>query len=184
MPEFQIHIDLIPFGKLEKERRIYLPGSQEELSVLGFLEVLGTPVEINYSDFILRMPSLAGLTILKLLAWSDRPTHRSQDLGDIYKIILHYSDLHFQEILTNHPDLIPQDSEPDWILIGAELLGRHAKDIARESKELVSKISSLPGLTQNQSIPNPFAQIWSGQFGGTLEYTRQIANTLARGFSR
>jgi|TARA_B100001063_G_C16434668_1_gene390561 predicted nucleotidyltransferase len=39
------------------------------------------------------------MIILKLVAWSDRPEDRGQDPGDILKIIIHYFDYNFDEIL-------------------------------------------------------------------------------------
>lgn len=178
-----LQIDLIPFGKLERRRMIQIPGSSEELSVLGFREVLSGPVEVEFSGFKLKMPSLAGLTVLKLLSWSERPTHRIHDLGDIYKIISHYSDIFFSEILDYHPDLIPIDGEPDWLLIGAELLGRHVRDVSRRSNELDSRITGLINTIMITSAPGSLVETWSAQSGISLEYGLQVGTSFASGYA-
>ncbi len=58
-----------------------------KLHVLGFREVLKNPQTVRIEEKSLQIPSLEGMAILKLIAWSDRPEFRDNDLYDILKII-------------------------------------------------------------------------------------------------
>ncbi len=81
------------------------------------------------------------MIILKLIAWSDRPEERTDDLPDILKIIEHYFNLEYDEIVEFHYDTFPED-EIDQLLVAAEVLGRKANIYFRSIGYTVKKNSS------------------------------------------
>jgi len=70
--------------------------------------VLADAREIYIDEKLVQIPPLPGMVILKLVAWSDRPEDRDQDPGDILKIIEHYFDYNYDEILEHHNDIFPE----------------------------------------------------------------------------
>ena len=93
--KFNVVIDLLPFGEIEENFTINFDKRHTDLHMLGFKEVLQNPESVQIEDKSLKIPSLAGMVILKLIAWSDRPEERDNDLYDILRIIEHYFDLNF-----------------------------------------------------------------------------------------
>jgi predicted nucleotidyltransferase len=86
-------IDIVPFGGIENSAGIiaWPPSGDVQMSVLGYREVLLSSVALILPQRRqVRMVSLVGLIVLKILAWSDR--HRSQPGKDAYdlRILLTY----------------------------------------------------------------------------------------------
>ena len=95
-------------------------------------------------DLIVRVASLAGLALLKIIVWSDRRFERdAQDLGVIMR---HYLDAGNQERLyTDGGDSFDLllDDDFDYEAANARILGR---DVGRlltgESRELIERVLS------------------------------------------
>lgn len=70
-----LDVDLLPFGGVEDSNRsiTWPPQGDSVLNVFAFKEVLVDAVEVNLpaGEFV-NVPSLAGLGLLKLVAWADR----------------------------------------------------------------------------------------------------------------
>jgi predicted nucleotidyltransferase len=87
---FKIAIDLLPFGEIEEKFTDHFTQRHVDLHFLGFREVMEESVSVNIDERMVNIPPLPGMVILKLIAWSDRPEERLDDLSDILKIILNY----------------------------------------------------------------------------------------------
>jgi predicted nucleotidyltransferase len=90
---------------------------------------------VEIEEKIANIPPLPGRVILKLIAWSDRPEERENDLSDILIIIQHYYDLAWDEIVEQHFDIIDKDPF-DQLLIAAEVLGRNSSIYLQKSKTI------------------------------------------------
>lgn len=136
---FHVAIDILPFGEIEEQDTMQFNERYSDLHILGFKEVLEDSEQVQIEEKIVNIPPLAGMIILKLIAWSNRPEERENDLSDILRIIEYYFDHNFNEIIESHHDIFGED-EFDQILISAEVLGRKARKILAKSKELESRI--------------------------------------------
>ncbi len=76
-------IDLLPFGQIEENDTEHFNKRYSDLHIIGFQEVLESPSSVQIEDKWVNIPPLAGMILLKLIAWSDRPEERDSDLGDI-----------------------------------------------------------------------------------------------------
>lgn len=78
-------IDLVPFGDLEDTRGqiAWPPDFSIVMSTIGFREAYDNSIEVRIAaDLIVRVASLAGLALMKIVAWDDRRFERdAQDLG-------------------------------------------------------------------------------------------------------
>lgn len=132
-----IKVDVIPFGDIaDADANIeWPPDGETRMSVLGFQEAH------EYSDVIriqadpeirIRVATPVGMTLLKLIAWNERtPDRRTKDALDLQHLLSSY---------TRIPEVLEEIySEPtlgechDWDteLMGAEVLGQRARQIAR-----------------------------------------------------
>ena len=141
-PQYEIAIDLLPFGEIEENYTINFNERFTDLHVLGFKEVLEETNEIRIEEKIVRIPSLHGMILLKLVAWADRPEERPNDPYDILKIIEYYYLYNLNEILDIHYEILSEDNF-DQLKISARVLGRKAALILQKSEKLKARIFTI-----------------------------------------
>ncbi len=179
-PNFKIVIDLLPFGKIEEDFTQNFNERYTGLHILGFREVLQNPKTVQIEEKSLQIPSLEGMVILKLIAWSDRPEFRDNDLYDILKIIEHYYDFNLDEILEYHNDTFADD-DFDQFKISARVLGRKASEFLTISEEINTRI--LKTLTDNTTDAknSTIAKRWVREKDWELEYAVAILEEFKLG---
>ncbi len=90
-------IDIVPFGEIENtESTINWPPEEDfPMNVLGFKEVGEQSIKVQIekdSDSVISVASPVGMTILKLVAWLDRPIEkRPKDADDFRYLIKSYT---------------------------------------------------------------------------------------------
>jgi predicted nucleotidyltransferase len=122
-------IDIVPFGEVEDARgRITWPPEHEiVMNAIGFEEAFEHAVRVRVAeDLEVRVSSLAGLALMKLIAWDDRRFNR--DAKDLRLIMTKYLQAGNEERMYgergDHTDLLDEDKFVDAGLTGARLLGR------------------------------------------------------------
>jgi predicted nucleotidyltransferase len=182
-PNFNTVIDLLPFGEIEEKFTVNFNQRNTYLHVLGLTEVLQEPETIKIEEKSLQIPSLPGMVILKLIAWSDRPEDRGNDLYDILRIIEHYFDLNFDEIVEHHFDTFPDDDKLDQFKIAARVLGRKASKFLNVSKAINDRILK----TINENVVNvkksAIAKQWIRDKDWDLKYAVEILEELKKGLT-
>jgi predicted nucleotidyltransferase len=88
-------VDIVPFGKIAKiGKTISWPPKHEiEMSIVGFQECYQYAVAVlirKNPDLVVKVVSLAGLAILKIVSWDDSIERRSKDAADLFIIIRNY----------------------------------------------------------------------------------------------
>ncbi|TVQ06728.1 MAG: hypothetical protein EA359_00800 [Balneolaceae bacterium] len=179
--KFDILIDLLPFGEIEERGTIGFNDRTTDLHVLGFKEVLEDTSEINLGEIKVRVPPLPGMIVLKLVAWSDRPEVRHNDLYDILRIIEHYNDLEFEKNMEQHFDAIPENEEFDNFKFSSRILGRKVRLYLDRSAELNERIRSV--LDENTVTPEQsnIARNWAREKDWDLEYCVMLLNEFKTG---
>lgn len=151
-----ILIDLIPFGKIAAKHKIsWPPHFDKVMNMLGYPEVYQATLTVRIDDtYNLKIASLEGLVILKLIAWQDLQTvgKERKHIHDILYIMEHYYFAHLEQIAIQYPELIdaPQFDE---VICGAEALGRNVQQILNQSKELKKNYVAI-GHNQLQRAEN------------------------------
>lgn len=121
-------IDIVPFGGIEDPatRSIaWPPDHAVVLSTLGFEEAYQHAIVVRLAaDLTISISSLAGLTLMKLIAWKGR--HTLKDAKDLKLILSEYlsagNDLRLEA--GEHSDLLDGEKFIDIESTGARLLGR------------------------------------------------------------
>ncbi len=145
-------IDLVPFGGLEEVRGeiSWPPDFSIVMSTIGFREAFNTSIELRIADDLtVKVASLAGLALMKIIAWTDRRFDRDAD--DLCLILRHYLDAGNQDrIYTEEGDCFDLlNEEFDYYEASARILGR---DIGRLLSETSRQIVER-GLSQDTDQP-------------------------------
>jgi predicted nucleotidyltransferase len=178
---YNVAIDILPFGEIEEHDTIQFNERYTDLHVLGFKEVLEQAVPIEIEEKIANIPPLPGMIILKLVAWSDRPEERADDLPDILKIIEHYFYFDFNEIVEFHNDTFPDEEDFDTLLVAAEVIGRKARIYLDKSEKLAKRIHELIDVNLKKESESAIAKEWARKKDWNIEYAFSILQAFQKG---
>lgn len=178
--QYNVAIDILPFGEIAEQDTEQFNQRHSDLHVLGFKEVLEEAEKVEIEEKIVNIPPLPGMIILKLVAWSDRPEERENDLADILRIIEHYFDLNFDEIVEFHHDTFG-DREFDKILISAEVLGRKARNIIVKSETLAARIFNLLEANIKDEQDSKISKAWARKKAWEIAYASKVLRAFQRG---
>lgn len=181
-PEYNIAIDLLPFGKIERfEKDEFIKKSIDIVST-GFDVLLAQTDSIKIENNIsVNVPPLPALCILKLISWDDRPEMRMYDIEDLYRIISIYFEYAYDDILEKHFDLL--EKEPfEQISIAAEVLGRNAKNAIIENEKLRLRIKNILKKNLETIEKSSIAKLWASKFNINLIDAEKILSSFLNGF--
>ena len=131
----RLPIDIVPFGGIAKKGELieWPPDGSFEMSVTGFHECFRHAIQIKLSDnpeLVVKVASLAGLAILKLIAWDDNPDRRRKDAPDLFFIIQNYLDAgNLERLFDEAPDIV-EASDYNFEEGSALFLGRNISRVA------------------------------------------------------
>ncbi len=178
--ELKVAIDLLPFGEIEENYTANFNERHTDIHLLGFREVMEEAVQVNIEEKIANIPPLPGMVILKLIAWSDRPEERENDLSDILKIIQHYYDLEWDEIVEHHYDTL--EKEPlDQRIISAEVLGRKSRLYLEKSKAISERVLQVLDTNLQDAAKSAIAKEWARKLGTDIEYGFALLSAFQKG---
>jgi len=140
-------IDLVPFGNLEQAKGLiaWPPDFAVEMSTIGFREAYASSMEVRLAEkLIVKVASLAGLALLKIVAWSNRRFER--DALDFGLIMRNYLDAGNRERLYgDHGDCsdLLSDEDFDYDKASARVLGRDiGRILTEESRAVIEQVVS------------------------------------------
>ena len=152
--DFQL--DIVPYGGITtNEDKIFWPPDQSfAMSVLGFEEAEKDLVRVKIDDSVeIDIVSLAGIFLLKIVAWNDRNHKGNKDADDIGFILSNYLNIHEERAAMEHYEDVYEIENFSITKAGAALLGidiaqllsNGSKDKIKEiiTKELERKESSI-----------------------------------------
>lgn len=124
---FSVPVDLIPFrGVTSADGTVAWPPNRDMVfNVAGFEEAWESsiPVEIE-GGLTVRVASVPGLTVLKLIAWADHGGENNKDATDLHGLLKTYADAgNIDRLYEEESDLL-ESVGFDLELAGAWLLGR------------------------------------------------------------
>lgn len=129
-------LDLVPFGGVEQNMNeiVWPPDMEVIMNVAGYREVLGAAERVEIAPgVIVKVASLAGLAILKLIAWSDRGRDNPKDAHDLYQLMTKYADAGNTDRLYDTEFPLLEAAEHDPEIAGACLLGKDLANLASDS---------------------------------------------------
>jgi len=180
--KFKVAIDLLPYGEIEENYTDNFNERYTDLHVLGFREVMEEAVQVNIEEKIANIPPLPGMVILKLIAWSDRPEERENDLTDILKIIQHYFELEWDEIVQHHNDILDKDPF-DQKIIAAEVLGRKSRLYLKKSKAISERVLKVLDTNLQDASKSAIAREWARKLDSDIEYAFALLTAFQKGIT-
>jgi predicted nucleotidyltransferase len=174
-------VDLIPFGELETEGVATVKGTGfTSMNVEGFKEVFEqASEEIQTEDQRFKVCTLAGIVILKLIAWDDRPEMRGDDIDDIAEIIKNYFHFNSEAIWEHHSDLFTDDNELDEI--ASQYLGREIGKIISGNEKLISRVKGILEKGLRDSDSNNLDELLARESSETIDYSRSLIEHILAG---
>ncbi|HTI90538.1 MAG TPA: nucleotidyl transferase AbiEii/AbiGii toxin family protein [Puia sp.] len=161
-----IEIDLLPFGEIEnhaRETRIEKP-RPFILDVPGFKEVLPDAEQLVFEGLSIRVCSLEGIVLLKIIANADNPS-RTKDIMDIEHILEVYFELNSVEIFQDFSDVpdLYDTTDKDYLrLVSARVIGRIIGGLLAGSPDLKKRVLDI---LDAKAIGN----YWAGLAAGMLD---------------
>jgi predicted nucleotidyltransferase len=177
---FSLPVDLIPFrGVASANSTIEWPPNRDiVMNVAGFEEALTSSVYIEIDeDLSVRVASLPGLTLLKLVAWSDRGRETNKDAADLYRLLAAYADAGNTDRLYDHEMELLEAVGFDLELAGAELLGRDVAHVC--SQPVLIQIRSL--LKSEPDIERLVRQMVQTTYAEAMPMVERTVNSFCRG---
>jgi len=134
-------IDIIPFGEIFGRDNLIPRSSDHEtiINTLGSIDVYNNSMTLRLNSepaLDLKLPTLPGLVIMKLLAWKDAYPNRQKDAEDIYFIMHNYQHAGIEDRLYEEEVSMLLEENFDNERAGIRLLGR---DMARISNSDTSR---------------------------------------------
>jgi len=130
-------IDIVPFGSIsnKNEKISWPPENKVVMSVIGFNEVYinSTLARLQNSPMLeVKISTLPGLAILKLLAWNDNFPKRSRDAEDLLFIMMKYEYTEIEDKLYKSELKLLEDEDFDNQIAGIVLLGKEMRMICTD----------------------------------------------------
>lgn len=138
-------LDIVPFGEvMKKDDKIFWPPEEEiAMSVLGFAEVYENTEPVKIDDEIeIEVAPLAGIFILKTVAWLDRYLKGNKDADDMAFIIINYLSIYMERAVADHYDLYEVD-DFDMNTAGSRLIGRDISTLLSNYETTKIKVSDI-----------------------------------------
>lgn len=141
-----LRIDIVPFGSITDENmRISWPPEHEIfVSMVGFEEAYEYSIKVRLGsdpELDIKLPTLPGLAILKIISWKDGYPERRRDAEDLLFIMRKYADSGNTERLYGEEQDLLQEEGFDTAQAGTRLLGRDMARIANPDTH--SAVSSI-----------------------------------------
>jgi len=183
-PKYDVVVDVLPFGEIEENYTENFDKRHTDLYVLGFKEVMSRPTQVKIDDILVNIPTLPGMIILKLVAWSDRPEERENDLNDILLIISKAFSLMYDSIIDDHTDLLEllgDDGELSQRIVASRVLGREAAKFLQTSNKLKDRILTVIEKNIKDQYQSDIAKDWAAKLDQSLEHTLTLLNSFLSG---
>jgi predicted nucleotidyltransferase len=139
-----ILIDILPFGAItDKDKKISWPPEHEiNMSMVGFEEAYEHSITVRVSsdpELDIKLASLPGLAIMKLISWKEKYPDRKRDAEDLLLMMNKYEEAGNSERLYEEDLPLLQEEGFDTKLAGTRLLGRDMAKIADPKTFLIVK---------------------------------------------
>jgi predicted nucleotidyltransferase len=141
--DLDYHLDLVPFGGVSQGSNhvAWPPDMKVIMNVVGYDDVLAAAERVRFTtDFEGKVVSLAGLAILKIIAWSDRGKENPKDAHDLIYLMDNYTAAgNFDRVYAEEEVIEAGSDDPD--LAGIYLLGKDIQRVAsKQTLEVLKKI--------------------------------------------
>lgn len=185
----EVIVDIVPFGPVaDQNKMIRWPSEHEHImSVLGFQEAYDHSIRVRLSSdplLEIKVSTLAGLALIKLIAWHDAYPERQKDAEDLLFIMHKYEDAGNMDRLYEKEHALLEEEGFDNRLAGIRLLGRDMARIADPDTR-----TAIESILNRETEENSQYKLLADMLRGSLtrdekfeEILQQVAK-LKKGFT-
>lgn len=144
LDDFQV--DIVPYGGITTaDDKIFWPPDQSfAMTVLGFEEAEKDLVRVKIDDTLeIDIVSLAGIFLLKLVAWRDRHHKGNKDADDMGFILQNYLNIHEERAAMEHYEEVYEIGDFTTTKAGAALLGIDINNLLTKNETNKSKLKAI-----------------------------------------
>lgn len=122
-------LDIVPYGGISLDCRSisWPPDHQVIMNIMGFQEAYdySVTVRLDYAPILdVKLPSIPGMTLMKLISWNDQYPGRPKDAEDLLFLMENYAEAGNLDRLYGPECELLQEDGYDQTLAGIRLLGR------------------------------------------------------------
>lgn len=122
-------VDIVPYGGVSPDNQTisWPPDHQVVMSIMGFQEAYDYGITVRLSDdpvLDVKVPTIPGMAMMKLISWNDRYPARPKDAEDLLFLMEHYAEAGNLDRLYEDEVELLQAEGFDQTLAGIRLLGR------------------------------------------------------------
>jgi len=150
-------LDIVPFGDVAKEDKyIYWPPEESfAMPVHGFVEVAKDALEVTLDNALtIRVASLPGIFILKLIAWFERHIENDRDAEDMAFIISNYLSLNDERAARDHYDIYDHTPFSNFVA-GATLIARDIITVIKDDLSVQERLAAILREESSRSLDSP-----------------------------
>lgn len=130
-------VDIVPFGAIadDQERIGWPPEHKIFMSIMGFKEAFENSIIIRLNsepELDVKVPTLPGLAVMKLISWKEKYPERAKDADDLLLIMHEYEQAGIFERLYNNELNLLEEEGFDAQLASIRLLGRDMATIVNK----------------------------------------------------
>jgi len=186
-------VDIVPSGGVAESggRISWPPGHEVFMSTMGFEEAYESAMILRLNDqpvLDVKVPTIPGLSLMKVISWHDRYPERPKDAEDLLFLMDHYAEAGNEERLFENENEILQAEGFDLVMAGIRLLGRDMAATANDATGgAVASIlnNEIEEQHQYKLVQDMImgARIFD-EFNETLEKLKKLAAGFNEGFDR
>jgi predicted nucleotidyltransferase len=138
-----IPVDFLPFGEIENQGKVLIDGKGlTTIKLDGFKEVYDNGVRtVDIGPHTINICTIPSVILLKLIAYDDRPEHRSKDPFDISSIFKEFPNIESDLLWEKYSYLYDQDISHEEI--GTIVLGCEVYKLISQNKELLNRVLNI-----------------------------------------
>ncbi len=149
-------VDIVPYGGVSPDNQTisWPPDHQVVMSIMGFQEAYDYGITVRLSDdpvLDVKVPTIPGMVMMKLISWNDRYPERPKDAEDLLFLMDNYAEAGNIDRLYDDEIELLQLEEFDHTLAGIRLLGRDLALVATaETGEAIRTILEAEAREQDR----------------------------------
>jgi predicted nucleotidyltransferase len=133
-------VDIVPFVGISKGggRISWPPEHEVSMSTMGFEEAYASAMTSRLSDhpvLDVKVPTIPGLALMKVISWHDRYPERPKDAEDLLFLMDHYAEAGNEDRLFERENKILETEGFDFTMAGIRLLGRDMAEMANDKTD-------------------------------------------------
>jgi len=131
-------LDIVPFGGVSTDQHTitWPPDQQVIMNIMGFQEAYDYAMTVRLCEepvFDVKVPTIPGMAVMKMISWQDRYPERPKDAEDLVFLMEHYDEAgNMNRLYEEETDLL-QEEGFDQTMAGIRLLGRDMAAMASQS---------------------------------------------------